>query len=270
MEPATYRYTSKGSADPPVVREVKWLLDKLSFITLGWWLCKLQSHAQWMRPVIKQVPNALSVIRIPLSLLVAWVLAQSFINGNTTSLWRCLVFMSGLVLLDGIDGPLARQLDAISDFGKAIDPAADKTLVIGLAVSLIWSVFSLQSQASAALLFVIFGWVIYLEIRLIAIARQIKLTHNHVQHIDLPGANIYGKVKFTTQSVALLVAIAWLIQSPTSELAVGLLAIAMTVASVFARLSLNGHQNDLEYLRDQHELLAGSNHHESRRHQSHD
>ena len=69
---------------------------------------------------ILTIPNLLSFIRILLIPLFVWYYLQRD-DGTATAI---VLAASGLT--DALDGFIARRFNMISDFGKAIDPLADK------------------------------------------------------------------------------------------------------------------------------------------------
>ena len=72
---------------------------------------------------VKQLPNALSALRIPLGLVLLLIPAMS--PGFMTLYLICC-------LTDVLDGALARKLDAQSELGTRLDSAADLILVVVL------------------------------------------------------------------------------------------------------------------------------------------
>ena len=78
---------------------------------------------------ILNVPNVLTMIRM-LLIPVYWHL---FMNGNTY--WALGVFALAS-LTDVADGFIARKYHLITDFGKLMDPMADKLMVISVMLSL--------------------------------------------------------------------------------------------------------------------------------------
>jgi cardiolipin synthase (CMP-forming) len=76
-----------------------------------------------------QIPNAITVARIALVLPTAWLLWE----GRYV---QALILMSIAGASDAVDGWLARRLQAVSQFGAALDPVADKLLVAAMFVIL--------------------------------------------------------------------------------------------------------------------------------------
>lgn len=76
-----------------------------------------------MQHWLRQIPNALTMMRVVLVLPIAWLLlAERF--GQALSLF----FIAGIS--DGLDGFLARRFGWTSRFGAVLDPLADKLLLV--------------------------------------------------------------------------------------------------------------------------------------------
>ncbi|MGO0576990.1 CDP-diacylglycerol--glycerol-3-phosphate 3-phosphatidyltransferase [Ornithinimicrobium panacihumi] len=93
-------------------------------------------------PVAPQVspwnlPNALTVLRIFMVPVFGWLLLSHGGEDTTWRWWALVVFLVATAT-DWIDGWLARRHALITDFGKLMDPIADKALMgtalIGLSV----------------------------------------------------------------------------------------------------------------------------------------
>lgn len=79
------------------------------------------------------IPNAITLIRIAaIPLFAAFLLLPGYQNKIIAA-----AIYSVLVLSDAVDGYLARRLNKVSDFGKYLDPLADKILVITALLGLI-------------------------------------------------------------------------------------------------------------------------------------
>lgn len=88
----------------------------------------------------RQLPNAITIARIPLAVVffVLLLLGGTFGLGDLTVRWVAGILFIVAISTDWVDGYLARRYDIVSDFGKLWDPIADKLLTgagfIGLAV----------------------------------------------------------------------------------------------------------------------------------------
>jgi cardiolipin synthase len=78
------------------------------------------------------IPNLLSVARIFLTALLAWLLLRQSMTAAFI-----VFFIAGLT--DALDGLLARVLDQKSRLGSYIDPVADKLLLV-TAFFLLWKI----------------------------------------------------------------------------------------------------------------------------------
>jgi CDP-diacylglycerol---glycerol-3-phosphate 3-phosphatidyltransferase len=79
------------------------------------------------------VPNVLTVLRILLVPVLVVALLDETPNGD---LFAAIVFVVAS-LTDLLDGYLARTRDAVTTFGKLMDPIADKLLIVAALVSLV-------------------------------------------------------------------------------------------------------------------------------------
>lgn len=95
-------------------------------------------------PWERAVPNLLTALRVVLAcaffaILTPWKYSKSpLAQGNTPDWW--LLLAAGLFIVaaitDALDGYLARRWNAVTTFGRIMDPFADKLLVIGAFVFL--------------------------------------------------------------------------------------------------------------------------------------
>jgi CDP-diacylglycerol--glycerol-3-phosphate 3-phosphatidyltransferase len=79
------------------------------------------------------IPNILTIARIAITPVVA---ALPFIEGYWPKL-ACFVIFVAASITDVIDGHLARRNNQVTDFGKKLDPIADKLLLLATLVP-IW------------------------------------------------------------------------------------------------------------------------------------
>lgn len=88
----------------------------------------------------RQLPNAITVARIPLAVifLVLLLLGGTYGLPEPALRWTAAILFIVGISTDWVDGYLARRYDIVSDFGKLWDPIADKLLTgagfIGLAI----------------------------------------------------------------------------------------------------------------------------------------
>ncbi|MCB9844175.1 MAG: CDP-diacylglycerol--glycerol-3-phosphate 3-phosphatidyltransferase [Phycisphaeraceae bacterium] len=80
----------------------------------------------------RHVPNALTLARLVLAAAFIWVL--SVYRYPATNAWALHVGIDLFIIAavtDALDGYLARRWNAVSVFGRVMDPFADKLLVLG-------------------------------------------------------------------------------------------------------------------------------------------
>ena len=78
--------------------------------------------------------NAITLIRIPLLFIFV-----SLLNNSPVVIFWCIPFIIFIMLLDMLDGMVARRLNQTSLLGSALDIAVDRALEI-----ILWVVFSCQ------------------------------------------------------------------------------------------------------------------------------
>ena len=83
-------------------------------------------------PAVAQVPlvNIANILTVTRLVLVPVFLYALFADGGVSDSWRMVAFLVFAVgsITDFIDGHLARKYGLVTDFGKVIDPIADKAL----------------------------------------------------------------------------------------------------------------------------------------------
>jgi CDP-diacylglycerol--glycerol-3-phosphate 3-phosphatidyltransferase len=147
------------------------------------------------------IPNTLSLIRV--LLVPAFVL--SLLLMREIEIWG-LVVPSFIFLItaltDMLDGKIARKYNLITDFGKFIDPLADKFMIIGSQIAILAHLF-MSGEITEGLVFV---WVV-----LIILLRELAVTSIRLVVAGKSGivvaASIFGKIKTVSQIVGTLVII---------------------------------------------------------------
>jgi CDP-diacylglycerol--glycerol-3-phosphate 3-phosphatidyltransferase len=158
------------------------------------------------------LPNVLTLLRILLVPVLVVALLDETANGD---LLAAIVFALASVT-DAMDGYLARTRNAITTFGKLMDPIADKLLIIAALVALV----SLHRLA---------GWV-----AMVIIARELTVTVTRMQatqHGVVIASNWWGKAKTIVQVAAIFFVIA--VGEPTPAWVSGLVygMVAITIVS---------------------------------------
>ncbi len=81
------------------------------------------------KPGILNVPNALTMLRMALIPVFVWLI----FSGRMMAALAVFLFAS---FTDVLDGYIARHWNLITDFGKLMDPLADKLMVLACMISL--------------------------------------------------------------------------------------------------------------------------------------
>jgi CDP-diacylglycerol--glycerol-3-phosphate 3-phosphatidyltransferase len=81
------------------------------------------------------VANIITVVRILMAPLFFVLLLTDAGNDGAMRIWAAVVFVVAIVT-DSADGIIARRQNLVTDFGKLVDPIADKVLVGGALVAL--------------------------------------------------------------------------------------------------------------------------------------
>ena len=115
---------------------------------------------------IFNVPNMLSLLRV--ALVPAFVAALLFMIGS--EVWGIIIpaILYGLTALtDMLDGKIARKYGLVTDFGKFIDPLADKFMVLGSMLAILAWMFIRGEMLQGK----IFVWLV-----LIILFRELAVT----------------------------------------------------------------------------------------------
>jgi len=158
------------------------------------------------------LPNVLTLLRILLVPVLVVALLDETANGD---LLAAVIFALASAT-DAMDGYLARTRNDITNFGKLMDPIADKLLIISALVALV----SLHRLA---------GWV-----AMVIIARELTVTVTRMQatqHGVVIASNWWGKAKTIVQVAAIFALIVAGDPTPVWVDALVYGAVAITVVS---------------------------------------
>lgn len=140
------------------------------------------------------LPNKLTLLRLCLVpvLLVVGMLPDSVIPFYISCL-VCAVLFIGTAVTDMLDGKIARKYGLITDFGKFMDPIADKFMVIGAMFVILYKFDNLRLIMIFTLLIVVFRELAVTSMRLVV------STGSNI----VVAANMLGKIKTVSQIVAI-------------------------------------------------------------------
>lgn len=138
------------------------------------------------------LPNKLTVLRILLVpvFVVIMMLPERWVSPTVSGLIGVVIFILAS-LTDMLDGKIARKYHLITDFGKLMDPLADKFMVIGALTVIVYRYGHLRAFFIWALLVVIFRELAVTSLRLVASSSGGVVV----------AANMLGKIKTVTQIV---------------------------------------------------------------------
>ena len=139
--------------------------------------------------------NKLTVLRIilvPIMVGIAYIPFKGEFLGVSANMWYMNLIFIIASITDSLDGNIARKNNQITNFGKFMDPLADKILVI-----------------SAMLILVEQGFLPAI-IPIITLIREFAVSGYRLIAVQNNGeviaANMWGKVKTVTQMIAIIAA----------------------------------------------------------------
>ena len=141
------------------------------------------------------LPNRLSIMRVIMVpiFMIAVVLPESVIPDTWSRIIGAAIFIL-TALTDMLDGMIARRCNMITDFGKFIDPLADKFMVFGAMLAILYKYEYIRP---------VFIWV-----ALIVIFRELAITSMRLIVSSSSGVVIaaawLGKVKTVTQILCII------------------------------------------------------------------
>ena len=147
------------------------------------------------------LPNKLTVLRVILiPLFMVFILLPDFVGINRVISDLVAAAIFGIAsFTDYLDGKIARSRNLVTDFGKFMDPIADKLMVFGAFLCFLVA----DAYASYRYIFAIIVFVVLLRefavtsIRLVAQSSGGKVI----------AANMLGKIKTVTQIIFILAAL---------------------------------------------------------------
>ena len=193
------------------------------------------------------LPNKLTIFRIllvPIMVIIPYLNIQGETLGISNSYLIIDLIFSIASITDKLDGSIARKRNLVTNFGKFLDPIADKILVLAALILLV----DLGKLPAWIPIIVLFREFIVSGYRLIA-------SQNGGQVI---AASVWGKLKTVTQMIAIILAyidIGVFFECFTGELtgirfAINLFATIMMLLSVIATIF-----SGIDYLKGGKDLL---------------
>ncbi len=142
------------------------------------------------------LPNKLTILRMILVPIVMVFILYPVLTGNNDILYSIIpaVLFILTAITDFIDGKIARKYNLITDFGKFMDPVADKFMVIGSLVAITVANDVLRPFMVWVSIIVIFRELAVTSVRLVVSGEGIVVP-----------ANWLGKCKTMAQSISIVV-----------------------------------------------------------------
>ena len=136
------------------------------------------------------LPNKLTILRI----ILTPIFLVCFLVDFPHHMLAALLIFIGASITDAIDGNYARKHNLVTDFGKFLDPLADKMLTTTAFLGFIY--LNIGSGIVVITFIVIFREFLISSLRLTAVSSGGKVI----------AANIFGKLKTITQMTAIITA----------------------------------------------------------------
>lgn len=139
------------------------------------------------------LPNKLTVVRmimVPIFVIVLMV---------SDAIWASvlgIVLFVAAAFTDMLDGKIARKNNLVTDFGKFLDPLADKFMVIGAMLVILFR--SMTAETPNVLFCNIFFWAVVIVIFRELAVTSIRLVASGSKGIVI-AANMLGKIKTCVQ-----------------------------------------------------------------------
>jgi len=170
------------------------------------------------------LPNKLTILRV--ILIIPFVAVMLACKGEGAGKWIALAIFIVASLTDMLDGKIARKYNLITDFGKFMDPLADKLLVVSAMLLLV----DLKRLPVLACIIIIAREFIISGFRLVASDNGVVIA-----------AGPLGKIKTVLQMIMVILMLADLPAPypPVLTTVVMYLAVTMTVVSLIDYLARN-------------------------------
>ncbi len=170
------------------------------------------------------LPNKLTLIRVLLIPIFVIVLLVPF--GISWQNWLALAIFIMASLTDFADGYLARKYQLVTNFGKFMDPLADKLLVCSALICLT----SLGRIAAWMVIVIVAREFIISGLRLVAVDQGVVIA-----------ASYWGKFKTVVQMAMIMLLLANLASLTILTTLTTWLALALTVVSLVDYITKNAH-----------------------------
>lgn len=141
--------------------------------------------------MIKKVPNMLCWFRIILIPFILLFLLNDPVSASLNVRTRfCIsgILFAVAIITDTFDGKIARKYDAVTNFGKFLDPIADKMLVLSVLIAFV----ELSTLSCIPVVLILAREFLVTGLRLGAAGKGVVVA-----------ANYWGKIKTFSQGIAI-------------------------------------------------------------------
>ena len=166
------------------------------------------------------LPNKLTLMRV--ILIPFYVIFQ--LSSLSWGKWAALLIFAAASLTDFFDGYLARKNNLVTNFGKFMDPLADKLLVCSALICFVY----MQKLWAWAVIIIVAREFIISGFRLIAAEQGIVIA-----------ASYWGKFKTVSQMLMIILLILDMEVLKTATLVVVIIAVLLTVISLIDYIAKN-------------------------------
>ena len=177
------------------------------------------------------LPNKLTVLRL---ILVPIFVVIMMISAD---LWASAIGLALFIiasLTDMLDGKIARKYGLVTDFGKFMDPLADKFMVIGAMFVILYRSLSIYSDK---LFSNVFFWAFMIVIFRELAVTSIRLVVSGSSGIVI-AANMLGKIKTCTQIACVICCIAEPVIYNLLEMETDFLPVSLATAALMLIFTL--------------------------------
>lgn len=137
------------------------------------------------------LPNKLTMLRI---ILVPFFVLFMTVGKSPTAVLIALVIFTAASLTDMLDGKIARKYNLVTNFGKLMDPLADKVLVMSAMICFV----ALDAAPAWIVIVILAREFLVTSLRLIAAGEGVVIA-----------ADKWGKIKTVTQMAWIIWSMLW-------------------------------------------------------------
>lgn len=165
-------------------------------------LLRTNNKLVWHKEEIMNLPNKLTLLRallVPVFVACLLYIPNAIVCGFVTA--GVFIITS---LTDMLDGKIARKYNLVTNFGKFMDPLADKFMVFAAIITITVKLFLNASTTNDKVLAHVMLWV-----TMIVVLRELGVTSIRMvcsgTGAGVIAASMFGKLKTVTQVIAIVV-----------------------------------------------------------------